>query len=122
MQSVTERVKTPTQEPHPLHLAEPQPSCNMAAIVFMPCKGCNTAPAHFRGPNGRLKPLGPHCTTCHSGGHNACCCCGSCLSECPPFAKWMIPGAVRIDRRYCSSACRQRDYRRRKQEGTEIVR
>ncbi len=122
MQGVTERVKTPTEEP--LHLEGQKFNCNTPAIVWVPCKGCKMAPARYREPTGRLKPLGPHCTTCHSGDHNACHCCGSCLPECPPFAKWMIPGAVRRDRLYCSSACRQRDYRKRKRMkdcNTEIM-
>lgn len=67
-------------------------------------------------PVGRLKHIGPHCSSCHSDRHNACVVCGQCL---PPWRPgvgphWEKLEAARIDARYCSSACRQRAYRRRR--------
>ena len=83
-------------------------------ILAVPCSGCERAPAYYQPLDrngedvGKPKPLGAHCTTCHSGEHNACQGCGACLSRWAPVA-----GFVRSDKRYCSNACRQRAYRRR---------
>jgi hypothetical protein len=61
----------------------------------------------------------PHCVTCHGEWHFACEGCGACLPEWipPGIPKWTATGrGNRIDRRYCSPACRQRAYRKRKAE------
>jgi hypothetical protein len=62
-------------------------------------------------PHGRPRPLGPHCTTCCSNRHWACAECGQCL----PRYLGQPGDRARFDRRTCSSACRQRAYRRRRQ-------
>jgi hypothetical protein len=51
-----------------------------------------------------------HCATCDSPTHNACLTCGRCLPE--SFTAGHA--RARIDRVYCSAACRQRCYRIRK--------
>ena len=50
-----------------------------------------------------------HCTACHSPKHNACVGCGGCLVN--------HKGAHRSDKAFCSSACRQRAYRKRREAG-----
>jgi len=82
-------------------------------VVFVPCEGCRLAPAFFQRADGRRKPLGPHCATCHSKDHNACRQCGRCFAKWSP---WESEGG-RIDRSYCSNACRQRAYRQRVAHG-----
>jgi hypothetical protein len=51
----------------------------------------------------------PHCTSCHEEGHNACRACGGCLAQ----SGDLYFNGTRIDRAYCSNACRQRAYRER---------
>ena len=66
----------------------------------------------------------PHCTTCHSEEHNACLECGKCMGTVADwvfYSDWRdLPhirrGETRSDRFYCSDACRQRAYRKRKRE------
>ena len=59
----------------------------------------------------------PHCVVCHSHDHRACMECGACLFA--SFRDWCATRTIRRayqlrrDRRYCSSACRQRAYRER---------
>ena len=64
---------------------------------------------------GEAKPLGLHCLTCHSRNHNACVGCGACLPDWSPLPP-LFPDEPRrrLDARYCSNACRQRAYRKRK--------
>ena len=52
-----------------------------------------------------------HCHSCHSDRHRACMECGACL----PPSGGMSHGRceTRVDRDYCSNACRQRAYRKR---------
>jgi hypothetical protein len=65
-------------------------------------------------PSGRLRPAAPHCCTCRThGDHNSCLTCGKCLSRWIPFGSRFYGGA-RLDKRYCSDACRQRAYRKRR--------
>lgn len=65
---------------------------------------------------GDAKPLGMHCLTCHSDRHNACVDCGACLPDwAPSFGKLPWERYQRRDARYCSNACRQRAYRKRKE-------
>jgi len=77
-----------------------------------------------------------HCQTCHSHEHNACEECGVCLGDsgelnrrwaCGTYFDPQMGGRyprnhrgceTRSDRHYCSSACRQRAYRRRRAEVT----
>ena len=62
-----------------------------------------------------------HCTTCHKLGHKACQQCGRCLPESGLAALGLRSrfmkrsNVVRSDRDYCSSACRQRAYRHRRE-------
>jgi hypothetical protein len=59
-----------------------------------------------------------HCTTCH-GPHNACADCGACLGErytgeysaLNHYSEYVN---YRVDRAYCSNACKQRAYRKRR--------
>ncbi|MBO0691605.1 MAG: hypothetical protein J2P58_01800 [Acidimicrobiaceae bacterium] len=60
---------------------------------------------------------GPHCFACHQNGHLCCRVCGRCIRRTKgaydfQHARDRVEGA-RIDRVYCSPACRQRAYRRR---------
>jgi hypothetical protein len=57
-----------------------------------------------------------HCTSCHSRDHNACLGCGECLGDYE--GAWVDRRAdtrkrYRIDKEYCSNACRQKTYRER---------
>jgi hypothetical protein len=56
----------------------------------------------------------PHCPTCHTPTHVWCHECGDSLEELRDGSQ----GVTRVDRCYCSNACRQRAYRRRQQKGT----
>jgi hypothetical protein len=63
-----------------------------------------------------------HCTTCHSRDHNACEGCGECLGAYDtgvpnPSGYLRTWKNYRRDKRYCSGACRQRAYRRRRNRG-----
>ena len=58
-----------------------------------------------------------HCTTCHSRRHNACACCGACLEDYE--GAWddkrvAYRKRYRIDKSFCSNACRQKSYRQRR--------
>jgi hypothetical protein len=69
---------------------------------------------------GRRQPLphahafrtDPHCFTCHSSDHNACIVCQRCIATGRRFGEWHYR-QHRVDRLYCSNACRQRAYRQR---------
>jgi hypothetical protein len=67
-------------------------------------------------PADDAKPLGFHCLTCHGRWHNACLVCGACLPDWKPtgIPDWPWEERRRSDARYCSNACRQRAYRKRK--------
>jgi len=79
-------------------------------IIHGRCRGCGKVLAIFQGCDGMRKPFLPHCSTCHSGEHNACQGCGKCL---PKFRAFWRSEAARIDRRFCSNVCRQKAYRAR---------
>jgi len=53
--------------------------------------------------------LSLHCAACHSNRHRACRTCMACL---PDWHNYRNPR--RIDSLYCSSACRQKAYRKRR--------
>jgi ferredoxin len=79
------------------------------------CPSCNA---------GRLG--GAHCVTCHSNDHNACDECGACLGASGLGNRRWFGGEymgggceTRSDRYFCSNACRQRAYRRRRSEAAE---
>jgi hypothetical protein len=55
----------------------------------------------------------PHCCRCHVPTHSACKGCGTCL---PDSRRYTSRAVTRVDREYCSNACRQRAYRRRTTE------
>jgi MYND finger len=58
-----------------------------------------------------------HCTSCHSPTHNACAGCGACLGKrLTGYSNDDFHDYVnyRVDRTYCSNACKQRAYRKRK--------
>lgn len=101
-------------------LSEPADSRNARPLfMWIPCEGCQSAVPAIQRLDGRRRPLTPHCITCHSPDHNACRQCGRCLPEWAPRREWSDAG--RIDRRYCSSACRQKAYRQRLAHGVERV-
>lgn len=91
-------------------------NCNTVIRIWKErCPGCDGTLAFARLADGRVKPLGVHCITCHSRRHSACTTCGSCLPEWAPIRKWPDGRPCpRWDKRYCSPACRQKAYRRRK--------
>jgi hypothetical protein len=84
------------------------------SVTACPCVGVGvTRPVDVR--------LGvPHCTTCHKEWHFACEVCGKCLPGWippSPSHQWRAGDRrVRIDRRTCSNACRQKAYRARRRE------
>ena len=51
----------------------------------------------------------PHCPICHAPNHVAC-------HECGDDLRYASQAVTRVDRSYCSNACRQRAYRRRTKE------
>jgi hypothetical protein len=58
-----------------------------------------------------------HCTKCHRREHNACIECGKCMPKVPYYDKWerrTYLVEARTSNLYCSNACRQKAYRRRK--------
>jgi hypothetical protein len=51
----------------------------------------------------------PHCPTCHLSAHAWCHECGLGLAD----LRYNSQAVTRVDRSYCSNACRQRAYRQR---------
>lgn len=85
------------------------------------CRGCGRRISYGRDvvngqPVGQFTRMGPHCTTCHSYRHNACQECGACLPDWRMWKPWR-ERAQRLDAQYCSNACRQKAYRKRKNGG-----
>ena len=93
-----------------------QTKCNAKAIIrWRQCFGCERRFPFYQRlgtdgtPKGRALIIGAHCHTCHSDEHNCCEVCGKCL---PPI-HFYSANPVRVDRRHCSNACRQKAYRQR---------
>jgi hypothetical protein len=93
-----------------------------ASIWWVRCSTCNEGirvackDTMADRPHGRLRPMDVHCCTCETRrDHTSCHDCGRCL---PPWApvdnRWS--GGRRSDTFYCTNACRQRAYRKRKGE------
>jgi len=70
-------------------------------------------------------PLRPHCRTCHQDGHAGCSRCGACMAASGRGSRLRSEqygvDATRADRSYCSNACRQEAYRRRRRERGQIT-
>jgi ferredoxin len=60
----------------------------------------------------------PRCARCHGLFHKACAECGACMDAAgyPWERDYGSLNDTRADRAYCSNACRQRAYRRRRTE------
>lgn len=70
------------------------------------CSSCN---ACMWCDVGAMPDYHEHCAACHSDWHSSCRGCVTCMTTLSNRR-----GTVRSDRRYCSSACRQRAYRNRR--------
>jgi hypothetical protein len=68
------------------------------------CAGCHDETTVFELASGERYTLYPHCATCH-GLHRPCGSCGTCIADDSPS----------LTAHFCSNACRQRGYRRRKE-------
>lgn len=98
-----------------------KPRCRFVAGPVCPrcdCLHCYIQELDLLGqPIGVSKPAGPHCTTCCSPHHWACVGCGKCL----PTHRGSLGDRAKLNRRTCSSAYRQRAYRRRKRAARASV-